>query len=597
MLPSAPSLPFGGPKSAVDNEEFLPGTKLAAEEGLYAKNSPNDSDTTIAERNRACGQKYFRKRMWGTMNQFRAVLLDRDCWMQHMMLSPETGMDPPGVKLRAAQGLDAADYLFPGYWVWARMISNLAAIGYDSNNMHLAAYDWRLSFPDLEKRDAYFSKLKSNIELTYESSGGRDDGAAVIITHSMGSLVFQYFLNWVESSKGGNGGKGWAEKYLHGWVNIGGPMLGVPKSVSSVISGETRDTAHLNAFGAYILEHFFSRQERADLFRSWGGLSSMFLYGGDELWGSANEPAPDEPRAPREPLMSPPEHMTPKSTHPESTTVLNSPPSASPPLDKNTTVEQPLANPSFAHLISITKAEHPAGAPEEKSSYANVTTGDMMEFLGRVVGKKRREMWDASYDFGLAKSKKDLKRAKEVPTMWSNALLAPLPKFKRGFKIICEYGVGLRTERKYFYTPDAVADANASGKNATKGSSIFALDLTVQDPDRNVENGVQMTNGDATVPLLSLGYMCAKGWKLKRYNPSGAEVVIREHQDKRLGGPIVPSLRGGPGSADHVDIMGNYALTEDILRIVAGADDNIEDRIYSNIQEIADRVKLPDGLD
>ena len=37
MLPSAPSLPFGGPKSAVDNEEFLPGTRLAAEEGLYAK--------------------------------------------------------------------------------------------------------------------------------------------------------------------------------------------------------------------------------------------------------------------------------------------------------------------------------------------------------------------------------------------------------------------------------------------------------------------------------------------------------------------------------------------------------------------------------
>src|SRR4051794_38593043 len=109
------------------------------------------------------------------------------------------------------------------------MISNLAAIGYDSNNMHLAAYDWRLSFDDLEKRDAFFTKLKSNIEVTYQATGGGDNGAAVVITHSMGSLVFQYFLNWVESSKGGNGGKGWAEKYLHGWVNIGGPMLGVPK--------------------------------------------------------------------------------------------------------------------------------------------------------------------------------------------------------------------------------------------------------------------------------------------------------------------------------------------------------------------------------
>ena len=25
--------------------------------------------------------------------------------------------------------------------------------------------------------------------------------------------------------------------------------------------------------------------------------------------------------------------------------------------------------------------------------------------------------------------------------------------------------------------------------------------------------GVQLTEGDGTVPLLSLGYMCVKGWK------------------------------------------------------------------------------------
>lgn len=35
---------------------------------------------------------------------FRAVLLDKDCWTEHMRLDPETGLDPLNAKLRAAQG-------------------------------------------------------------------------------------------------------------------------------------------------------------------------------------------------------------------------------------------------------------------------------------------------------------------------------------------------------------------------------------------------------------------------------------------------------------------------------------------------------------
>ncbi|KAG5457092.1 MAG: hypothetical protein BJ554DRAFT_2989, partial [Olpidium bornovanus] len=37
-------------------------------------------------------------------------------WLSHMKLDPLTGLDPEGVKLRASQGLEAADYLVPGYW-------------------------------------------------------------------------------------------------------------------------------------------------------------------------------------------------------------------------------------------------------------------------------------------------------------------------------------------------------------------------------------------------------------------------------------------------------------------------------------------------
>jgi phospholipid:diacylglycerol acyltransferase len=53
---------------------------------------------------------------------FRAVLLDKECWKCNMKLNPKTGLDPDGMKLRAAQGLGAADYLVPGYWVWGRII-------------------------------------------------------------------------------------------------------------------------------------------------------------------------------------------------------------------------------------------------------------------------------------------------------------------------------------------------------------------------------------------------------------------------------------------------------------------------------------------
>jgi phospholipid:diacylglycerol acyltransferase len=45
---------------------------------------------------------------------FKAVLLDKECWIANMRLDPVTGLDPEGVRLRAAQGLEAADYLVPG---------------------------------------------------------------------------------------------------------------------------------------------------------------------------------------------------------------------------------------------------------------------------------------------------------------------------------------------------------------------------------------------------------------------------------------------------------------------------------------------------
>ena len=46
----------------------------------------------------------------------------------------------------------------------SKIVENLAVVNYDTNNLYLAPYDWRLSYYNLEERDGYFSKLKSTIE-------------------------------------------------------------------------------------------------------------------------------------------------------------------------------------------------------------------------------------------------------------------------------------------------------------------------------------------------------------------------------------------------------------------------------------------------
>lgn len=34
----------------------------------------------------------------------RSVLLDKECWTDHIMLDPKTGLDPDGYKIRAVHG-------------------------------------------------------------------------------------------------------------------------------------------------------------------------------------------------------------------------------------------------------------------------------------------------------------------------------------------------------------------------------------------------------------------------------------------------------------------------------------------------------------
>ena len=86
------------------------------------------------------------------------------------------------------------------------------------------------------------SRMKSNIELMVATNNGNK---VVVIPHSMGVLYFLHFMKWVEAPEpmGGGGGSDWCAKHIKSVMNIGGPFLGVPKSVAGLFSIEGRDIA------------------------------------------------------------------------------------------------------------------------------------------------------------------------------------------------------------------------------------------------------------------------------------------------------------------------------------------------------------------
>ncbi|KAI8810457.1 Lecithin:cholesterol/phospholipid:diacylglycerol acyltransferase, partial [Cladochytrium replicatum] len=477
---------------------------------------------------KSCGSQHYRKRLWGSLEQFGIMLTSKDCWMQAMMLDPETGLDSPNasIKLRAVEGVTGADYMFTGYWVFAKMIENLAYIGYDTTNMAVAGYDWRLSPTLLEERDGYMTALKNRIERMVKVTGE----LAVVVPHSMGNLVFFYFLNWIESVE-----PGWAGKNLKSWFGIAGPLLGAPQSLAgAVLTGDMGNTASLSPMTYKAVEQVISRKDRLALYRTWGGVATLFPRGGDVVWGGdmAGEFGADKSRDDGDRAWAIP---APDEVH--------------------RSIE------SFC--LKLVDA-----LPLDESADEFLSTG--------------------CKHYHLAQSKSDLESARHDPRAWTNVLLTPLPStLPRDFQIYCAYGLAQPTERKFF----VVAQQQQQQQQGEKAEWDYRIDAELVDADEGTRNGMQHTDGDLTVPIMSSGFMCARGWRMRRYNPAGVGVVTREIEDRRSSGD-----RGGPGAADHTDVLGNYALVEDVLRVVSGVG-GLEDRIVSEIRRISERVRLPEGLD
>ena len=71
-----------------------------------------------------------RSQIWGGLAMSDLLIRDSACWLQHMQLDPTTGLDPEGIQVRAAEGIQSLEWFAPKYHVWALLFRELRAMGY-----------------------------------------------------------------------------------------------------------------------------------------------------------------------------------------------------------------------------------------------------------------------------------------------------------------------------------------------------------------------------------------------------------------------------------------------------------------------------------
>ncbi|KAL0369581.1 UNVERIFIED_CONTAM: putative phospholipid:diacylglycerol acyltransferase 2 [Sesamum angustifolium] len=548
---------------------------------------------------RPCSDGLFRQRLWG--GSFTEIFKRPMCWLEHLSLDNETGLDPPGIRVRAVPGLVAADYFAPGYFVWAILIENLARIGYEGKNMYMAAYDWRLSFQNTETRDQTLSRLKSKIELMYATNSYKK---VVVVPHSMGVLYFLHFMKWVEAPPpmGGGGGPDWCAKHIKSIMNIGPAFLGVPKAVGNILSAESKDVAFIRAMAPGLLDSEILGLQTLEhvmrVSRTWDSIISLVPKGGETIWGSLDW-SPEE------------DHVCDSAMHRQFDMKGND-------TDRRRGF-QVQESTKYGRIVSFGKpasevhsSEFPSLRSQKQGSLHNATpppvascgkvwteyddlsretiskisenkayTANTLLDLLRTIAPKMMRRAEAHFSHGIADDLDDMKY--NDYKYWSNPLETKLPEAP-DMEIYCLYGVGIPTERSYVYKESQPGRCK---------SIPLQIDSSA-DGNKNgcLKGGVYFVDGDESVPVLSAGFMCAKGWRGKtRFNPSGIATYVREYKHK-----APANLLEGRGleSGAHVDIMGNVALIEDVLRVAAGAS-GVElggDKIYSDIMKMSEKIKV-----
>ncbi|MED6206024.1 hypothetical protein PIB30_023091 [Stylosanthes scabra] len=488
---------------------------------------------------RPCAQPLFRKPLWPpTLSQFLQRPL---CYLEHLSLHNETGMDPPGIRVRAVPGLVAADNFAHAYSFWSLLIQNLAKLGYEGKNLYMASYDWRLSFQNTEIRDQSLSRLKSKIELLFSTNGYKK---VVVVPQSMGAVYFLHFLKWVETPRdmgGGGGGPGWCDKHIKAVMNISPSFLGSPRAVSNIFSAEGNDVPFVRALASGLLNFdYFGRRSLENIMQvcqTWDSIISLMPKGGETIWGDLDWSHEEG------------NNCDPVNKRYEEQFINNNTYNGSD--DKQ---KKPI---KYQRIISFGKA------------FDQIKNNNVFAHQQEIASPKTMERAKAHFSHGIAENIDDPKYSHH--RYWSNPLETQLPNAP-DMEIYCLYGVGIPTKRSYVY--------NKLSTSKKCKTIPFRIDASANGGD-----GVHFVDDDESVPVLSSGFMCAKGWRgSTRFNPSGMTTYIREYRHKEPPGSV---LEGNI-------IMGNVALVEDVLRVAAGAtgEDIGGDRIFSDIMRMSERINL-----
>lgn len=499
-----------------ENEELdnMPGTKAHAA-GLHAKHPimiiPGIANTTLELwKTKKEHVSFFRKRIWGSHSTFTFMLHNRAEWLESMKLNVETGLDPAGRKVRASSGLDSSDFSIPGMWFWWKIIENLSHIGYDTVDIQFAAFDWRLGMEEIEKRDGYFTKLKLAIEIQKSMKKEK----SVIIAHSLGSIVFHYFLQWVNYKD-----ETWADEYIHSAIYIGPPLLGAPKTLGFLLSGDVKYTSDMGMIQYTLVELLFGREQRLQLVKTWGSPLYLLPKGGDRFWKRKQMDSLD--------LVAVREH---KGNEKESRKDIKDNRKDRKNNGKNT-----------------------KDTKDINDTYRFLTYLEIMDQIKSILPSHNRKIHEK------------LVHPKGPEDTWSNPLLSPLPNAPN-MSIYTLYGVNKPTENGYYFVVN---------------QETYQIDKNRTSEKDSVYKGVVLSDGDGTVPLVSMGYMGAGGWKSKKLNPHSVKTVVREYSHNPSKSFL--DIREGAGTAEHVNILGNFSLISDILEICAGAE--LKDKIISNLPE------------
>ena len=302
----------------------------------------------------------------------------------------------------------------------------------------------------------------------------------------------------------------WTNDHIHSFINICGPLLGVPKTIASLLSGDMKDTAQLGIFESALVESLLSRKERAYLFRRWPCLLNMLPKGGNCVWS-------------KEPML----HLSNgQGFHLDD-------------VIQKLLIDSAILPPGTSRRVA--RAHNPQDGDGGTSSWPNPLENPLPNAPNMTI-----------YSFyGVGKETEVGYHYKLSQDLFANATFAEMLKQCKD--------------------PDSQIHCILGNRKVEFSDALIPLviDISVEDQEKRTINGVVLGDGDGTVPIRSLGLMGVHFWQTTALNPFGVKIVTREYLHEPVS-MIFLAGRGGPKTSDHVDILGNHEMTFDILRIVSG---------------------------